>query len=822
MGSARDIVLRPLGLITRPNKYGQVPPGAMSVCKNVALRDSGVASSLPDTRELCASAAAGAVKAMIAIDTDRVLVAHATGAALVDGAVTTPVTVPVELTGTTWTHDTVSGTTRFARMRGRTFLASDQGVVVFDDDVSFTAPRLAGIPRPMVYSTGLAADGTSLAPQRRRRYISVIRRTVSAGYELSSEPSTAVEVINQTTATTYNPYQVWVWTNDAGYKAGDWIEWYRTDDSPLGVDPGDTYRLAGVRRLENADFNNGIGTEGGNASLLDASVDDGLGDELYTNIEGDDQINSPPPLAYDLCAFAGHMLYVSRNLIPSYRFAPKAVLGTIVTGYTLTTAAERANGIGRRRVTGDATAGSPTIINVSAADMVGVVVGQLVNIGTYPTRIIAVTASTFTASKNSSSTGTFTYSIDDVIEDGPSASQLFALSATGPEVDGLFINLRADWPLVLYREKPIVRQTNTPVYPSIDGGTPIVMRALRYGNGTFTIRATNGQNYTPELPEANGGTADAATLDTRTNRIHWSKVDKPEAVPPSNYFTVGAGEIHRIAATRDCVYVFCSDGLYRLSGLGPDWRVDPVDKSLVLVDRLALAVMDDVVYALTNRGLVAVSTEVVPLSRDRIDLGVDGVAIGDGHAASYVLEADPKHREVWVTTTSGGVTSTTIYNAGTNAFYTMEDGQVISRLCYSDGLGSIVYSNSDAQPDLRYFYGDSATARMASADVRFQPVTGGGDVFGLKEFIDVDYILEGFSSAATIVPSFGGTNYSSRSVPTSSVESRCRVAVPRAAPALAPRLTPGFTFSSGATSQNWSLRGVAVRYRNAGPEGGNR
>src|SRR5512143_1761156 len=46
----REVIVRPRGLVTSPNKYGQYPAGAMSTCRNVALRDPGVITSLPARR----------------------------------------------------------------------------------------------------------------------------------------------------------------------------------------------------------------------------------------------------------------------------------------------------------------------------------------------------------------------------------------------------------------------------------------------------------------------------------------------------------------------------------------------------------------------------------------------------------------------------------------------------------------------------------------------------------------------------------------------------------------------------------------------------
>ena len=306
--------------------------------------------------------------------------------------------------------------------------------------------------------------------------------------------------------------------------------------------------------------------------------------------------------------------------------------------------------------------------------------------------------------------------------------------------------------------------------------------------------------------------------------MHFSKLQQPEAVPPLNYFFVGNGTIHRLISTRDCVWAWCSDGLWRISGGGAtaaEWRVDPVDPTLILAARGAVAVMRDKVYAYTNHGLVELDSTggVNELSQGTIgDAATLPDATGYSDTWNTFIACDEAHHEVWLTIYDGASASTSyLYNTLTKRFTTVAQSNAYSAMAFSKALNSLVIGRVDTSPDVYYFNADTSTTRMAGADVRFQPLYQ-GDHDTLKEYQDIYFTFRGASTALTLVPSFKGTNYTAHTVPANTLESRCRVAVPRNAPAIAPFLTPGFTFSAGDTSNPWSLRGVSVHYEPAGDE----
>jgi hypothetical protein len=704
------------------------------------------------------------------------------------------------------------GSARHFQTRGRTYVLSDQGVIAFDEQVSMTATRAAGLPMPCLgTSTSTPTGAVSFATAKRRRYRGVIARTMSDGYVLRSAVSMPLEVSN-TCGSTVDLAIGFNWTTQHGVVAGDVLELYRTKDTATAVDPGDRYFLAATVIATSAHVA-GLG-----AGMRDSSLDTNLGAELYTNPgqEGLGQTNLPPPCAIDAVMYKGHAFYVSRRLPAQYTVSARGNVGS-----PLSSAADRQNGIGVRALTGDTTLGLPTILNGSS--MVGIEIGQIVVCANFAngTRITNVSGTTITCSTNSTATTVgVSLTTRDVIEWGAGASDY--TNIVYPSAFEEWLDTSLDFEI--YSDKPetdAITVSTVVDHTSLGAGGTYIFRAKRYCDGTFTLRATNGNNYTPALPSTSS-TAVSASYDERKNRIHFSKLDQPEAVPSGNYFYVGAGEIYRVIAMRDALLAFCSDGLYRISGDAGEWRVDPIDKTLVLGDRRAVDIMNDVVFAFTNRGLVSVdaSGTVTELTTDKLG-GYDGIVgqtLDDPGIAvfgrtKWLLACDPFHDEVMLYYyLTAAVVGYFIYNRRTDAFTTMSIPHTVISLAYSRGRKSIVFADTDATPDLLYFYGDDSTTRMSDTVVTFQPITPDANPFTQKNFLSCDWLFQGFASAATLVPAFSGTNYTSRAIATSTYEQRARVSVPRNAPALASTLRPGFTLSGGASSQIWSMRGLDVRW----------
>lgn len=104
------------------------------------------------------------------------------------------------------------------------------------------------------------------------------------------------------------------------------------------------------------------------------------------------------------------------------------------------------------------------------------------------------------------------------------------------------------------------------------------------------------------------------------NRIYFSKINQPEAVPAVNYIDVGPKDepIQRIVALRDNLFVFKTDGVYILSGTSSaNFSIRLLDNSTSLTAPDSAAVLNNQIYCLSTQGVVSVSdTGVSIISRD--------------------------------------------------------------------------------------------------------------------------------------------------------------------------------------------------------------
>jgi len=94
------------------------------------------------------------------------------------------------------------------------------------------------------------------------------------------------------------------------------------------------------------------------------------------------------------------------------------------------------------------------------------------------------------------------------------------------------------------------------------------------------------------------------------NRVYVSKPLEGDAVPLVFSFDVGAGTepIKRILSVRDAVFVLKTDGVYRITGTDLDnFVVEPHDTTVIINGPETAVVLDNQVYFMSDRGIVAIS-----------------------------------------------------------------------------------------------------------------------------------------------------------------------------------------------------------------------
>lgn len=140
---------------------------------------------------------------------------------------------------------------------------------------------------------------------------------------------------------------------------------------------------------------------------------------------------------------------------------------------------------------------------------------------------------------------------------------------------------------------------------------------------TFTV-AWTGSDAASETAYQSGARVPSDPSDW-TNGLAWSKAQQPEAVPfPANYIRVGdnARDIQRIVPVGNYLFVFKEDGIFVLSPTGNaalPYRVDPLDPTVQVYGPDTVQAVRGRIYALTNKGVVAVTASGASVVSGDID-----------------------------------------------------------------------------------------------------------------------------------------------------------------------------------------------------------
>jgi hypothetical protein len=102
------------------------------------------------------------------------------------------------------------------------------------------------------------------------------------------------------------------------------------------------------------------------------------------------------------------------------------------------------------------------------------------------------------------------------------------------------------------------------------------------------------------------------------NRLYFSKLNQPEAVPIVNYIDIGPKDepIERIIALMDNLVVFKTDGVYLVYGSSaPNFSARLLDNSVNILAPDSAVVLNNQIYCLTTQGVSTVSNSVQIISR---------------------------------------------------------------------------------------------------------------------------------------------------------------------------------------------------------------
>jgi len=145
--------------------------------------------------------------------------------------------------------------------------------------------------------------------------------------------------------------------------------------------------------------------------------------------------------------------------------------------------------------------------------------------------------------------------------------------------------------------------------------------------GSFLITKINNNNFTIPFETTTDTLNEGEVFlgsnfsdnEEKPNRIYFSKSNRPEAVPIVNFIDIGPKDkpILRILPLRDNLFALKEDGIYIISGTSaPNFTVRLLDGSTELKAPDSAVVLNNVIYALTDEGVVRISdTGVQVISR---------------------------------------------------------------------------------------------------------------------------------------------------------------------------------------------------------------
>lgn len=810
MSAPRLTTLAIKGLVTTPNEYGVYPEGSCSQIENLLARSLNQWSAARDTQLVYSYPISTRVYyKLIGVGPGAFVgfVANTAGAAwrvFLNGDFAQEFVLNGPLTNSLFDHRYL---TPFVA-RNRLYANGKQGVAVFDaPTVSASRVRAAGLPQP-TYSgyqtwTGPLPNAVTFT------YAALVRRRTADGYVITSPPSVPVRY-------SYggSPRFTFRWGDIEDYQEGDVFELYRSAGISGGADVTDTgtsMRLVTSHEVNATDrasfFVDIFDRQPAESPLYET---EGL--EIYTSPyqDGSTGANLQPPSCKAAAQWGAYTFFGNVTDDPIWTLDVPAGLIDDPWDAAALDPWVRANAVGVRAVTGTRSSGSPTITGVSAADIVGIKPGQIFGGPGFTgggITVVSVGASTVTVSANASSSGTSAYQTDDWIELN---GQRFVFSGYLELINsagGAFAYGLAFYPS---ETVPIARIHHT-------WGTTISIRPKRSGViQTLTVRGTNAANYSPVIPEYNQ-TAKTISQTEKPNVLRWSRMNQPEAVPSPNEAFVGSGSIIKLIPATDCLWILCTDGAYRLSGSAGVWRIDLIDRSFVPVGPDACCELNDIVYAITPRGLASLSgTQVTLISRGVIDAEIYPQTFSADNRLH--LWANPSTEELVIVREASSFGQPAIIYVYSTLYQQWSTYHPTADQITAGGM--LVPSNADLAPYLlfasyvsnqahiRSWRGDAGS--LLSPSLTFQPFYA-GDPLVLKRWIDTTWLIAANVNVG-VTQRVHNNTYSGFSYFTSTPagDGRASIGIPRSA-AIAPSIILRGEFGH-LSSTPMVLKGLSIRH----------
>lgn len=795
----KQTILRPAGIITQPNEYGELAPGSLSVGSGIQIRRPSVIEPRNAFKTWWAPTLD--IYKMWAVAGDQVIIIGPGSdyfTNVVDG---TGPSNSLVLDGPDSLTEYTPGKTHLTEVRDRVIFTYQRYPVIWNPTDGTYNARQAGIAPLLISDITPTAGGNIWQATKYIGYAAVVRRTEADGYVVRGAVSSKLSAYSG--ADKLAVVRI-TWPSTAVLQANDIIELYRLPQQTSAGLLGAEYRLAVEYKLSAANLIAGY------VDITDTCLETALANYLYTNPsqKGSGKTYNMPPPSSDVVTFKGATFYVATSV-----WHQVAVRIPNTWGGTLATTDEIAHGIGSRQTQGNFTNGQALF---TVTDATGIKTGQIIHttVTGLDNKIVTnVNGNIITASGPSGQTigpGISVSFYDVIAIDGVS------LDAHTPEalINALGAAMIAGTVDTWLHTSPTI-DLNT---YSVDGPMLTFMNVVP--PNSFTIEATNGANYSPPLAEFDSA-AQTSLDEPRTNRVYFSEIDQPENVPPDNRFLIGSGTILKLWATQDSLFAFCSDGIYRIDGDGDDWSVKPFDPDTILLSPDAVGSMDNQIYAFTTAGLISLTDTgaVKKISAPYIDEELRelwNVFTTVTNPLPYTwcvqLSCDKHRNEVWLNfndyeNPAVGHIKTWIWNVNTGTFVTQSDENAVA-IVYAPFLRSILTAGI-ALPIKEY-----DADRWMATNVEFNSIYA-DDLGLLKQWIDVTMFLESLTEDALCTPRFEGEYYPAPYLIEAFYGAFDHVIAPLLTACHSKHLRFGYILEEPGDSLNpyYKLNGLTVRYR---------
>lgn len=815
----RQTVVHPVGLVTQPNEFGYYVDGALEHAINCVMRNPGELDGAPSMfASLSVGPVSNTLRALLPLDAGHVyeLTVSAGGVWTVTELGNTASFPAGAATFDSTNAFSNTGRISLARAKDRALFNSSQGCLVGD----FMAPtsaaqralRIASLTQPQIVSLGTTTTNAGAIPTDLSvTYAAIVTRTFSDGYILASVPSPLIRLVNNTGSTVNATLAVRFGSFGSQFKVGDVVELYRSDGifnaTNVQAEPSTVLKLVQAVTLVAADITNGF------VALTDAQVLGGApyyqttGRELYCNPGqgGSTTINRQPPISQCIGTFDGRTFYGNTTDRPKMSFSIPGGVGSSANPLQQTDYF-RTYGIGNRFGLGTVTSGSAVITGVGATQFAGLKVGQR-----WSGNAAAWSQATAFIQSINSGAGTITlnavaaandtvWNFADCIEislpAGGTGTAIYRFKDYSDLINALAGNA-VNPPTVGPQFEVTTSQSfpGTTISTLYTTGATITIEPISHVLGaTMSIRATNGANYTPALAElyTTFPTQPTATVFSRTqlkNHMVCSKDQQPEHVPPGgvgvNEFFVGLRELIALVSTEAALWIACLDGIFRLSGVNGQYRIDPIDSTKIICGPQCMTSMDEDVYIYTNYGMLQIDSQTRDNLTDTIigDLlpGPEYAEVATRVLCSHETELEIVYldsssaNKLWIYATREGGGWTTLEN----------NGAALSNVT------ALAYQRSPASGDPRLLVGVSPLAGVAASyagwgntaaylvmDFQFQPFYA-DDPMSLKQFIEASFLWNAVNTGKSLRPMWNSTPIGSANIVQYQNAAYARAGVPR-------------------------------------------